>query len=57
MPPPPKAYCRRIQAHHRSNASRIPAAITNTTPSAVIWNTVKDSTASTTDSAKRAPTT
>ena len=29
----------------------------NRTPSAAIWNTVNDSTASTTDSAKRAPTT
>ena len=53
--------CRRPQRHTAAGSRRttgaapagIPAAITNTTPSAVIWNTVKDSTASTTDSAKK----
>ena len=57
IPPPPKAYCFRIHVIQTSRASSAAAATENRTPSAAIWNTVNDSTASTTDSAKRAPTT
>ena len=56
MPPPPKAYCHLIQVIHKSSASKRRAAITNTTPSAVIWNTAKDSREITAAKAAKPPT-
>ena len=56
MPPPSKAYRRLIQVIHKSSASKRRASITNTTPSAVIWNTAKDSRESTAAKAARPPT-